>query len=120
MTGRVDSNGRALLTIELRSEESTESSEVDVWIDTGFTGEFVLPQSVVKTVGLESPGKVRAVLADGSLIECDSYQCRISWFGKEQSLEVVANDGDYPLLGVGLLVGHELTINYSTMTVALE
>jgi clan AA aspartic protease len=120
MIGRVDSGGRALLTAELRAEEFGEPMEVDAWVDTGFTGELVLPRSLIETLGLKSPGKVRAVLADGSTVECDSYQCWMSWFGEDHLLEVVANDGDHPLLGVGLLVGRDLHVSYSAMTVLVE
>jgi len=30
------------------------------------------------------------------------------------------NDGEYPLLGIGLLVGHRLVIDYTQLTVSIE
>ena len=34
-------------------------------------------------------------------------------------LEVIANDGEIPLLGVGLLPGKELRIDYTNLTLSL-
>ncbi|MFQ5730481.1 MAG: hypothetical protein ACE5KM_00865 [Planctomycetaceae bacterium] len=48
------------------------------------------------------------------------YTCLIDWFGTERDLEVVANDGEYPLLGVGLIAGRDLHISYRSRTVTIE
>ena len=37
---------------------------------------------------------------------------RVNWFGEQFDLEVIASEGDYPLLGVGLLADHDLHISY--------
>ena len=92
---------------------------VEVWIDTGFNGDLVLPKLLIDALGLEKSGSVDAVLADGSPVELHTYTCVIDWFGLKRRLEVVANDGKYPLLGVGLLLGMELRANYSTLTLSL-
>jgi hypothetical protein len=52
--------------------------------------------------------------------ELKRYVCRISWFGEERDLEVVANEGEYPLLGVGLLLGHDLHISYRSGEITIE
>ena len=100
MIGKVDQSGRALLSIELLSDESSTTT-IEVWIDTGFTGELVLPQFVIDDLQLRTTGSVDAILADGSQIELNTYTCVINWFGVEKPLEVIANSGEYPLLGVG-------------------
>lgn len=63
---------------------------------------------------------MKAILADGSEVALQRYVCLINWFGKERELEVVANNGEYPLLGVGLLVGYDLHISYRSGDVAIE
>lgn len=65
--------------------------------------------------GFVIPGSVDAILADGSQIELNTHTCHVKWFGSERHLEVVANAGDYPLLGVGMLLRLELRANYQTM-----
>ncbi len=120
MRGVVDNGGRSLLAVQLRSTSDADSVEVEVWIDTGFTGDLVLPQAAIDALGLIQSGSVDAVLADGSQTELRTYSCLIEWFGNERNLEVIANDGDYPLLGVGLLLGLELRIDYRNLKLQLE
>ncbi|QDT36859.1 hypothetical protein [Stratiformator vulcanicus] len=51
MNGRVDRLGRALVTVSLRSSDTTASHDVEVWIDTGFNGDLVLPQQQIDDLG---------------------------------------------------------------------
>ena len=44
----------------------------------------------------------------------------VDWFGETRELEVVGNDGEYPLLGVGLLVGRDLHISHQSGKVTIE
>jgi clan AA aspartic protease len=120
MTGRVDTAGRALLAIAIVADGVPTGASVDVWIDTGFTGELVVPTSIIRQLGLTKSGSVDAVLADGSQIELDTYSCIIRWFGGERNLELIANDGEMPLLGVGLMLGRELRIDYTNLTLSLQ
>ena len=61
MRGVVDNGGRSLLAVQLRSTRDADSVEVEVWIDTGFTGDLVLPQSAIDALGLIQSGSVDAV-----------------------------------------------------------
>ncbi len=105
MRGIVDSSGRALLKVGIRPDLTSSSTELEVWIDPGFTGELVLPQSTIDNLQLQQSGSVDAILADGSQIQLKTFTCFVDWFGHQRRLEVVANEGNYPLLGVGLLLG---------------
>ena len=118
MNGRVDHGGRALLQVTLRA--GGNARPVDVWVDTGFTGDLLLPQSVIDQWELPRSGSIDAILADGSQIELSTYTCVIDWFGMERPLEVIANDGEIPLLGVGLLLGKELRVDYRSLRLSLE
>lgn len=53
MIGRVDDAWRSLLDVELRRTLDGASSTITVWIDTGFTGELVLPQSMIDDLALD-------------------------------------------------------------------
>ena len=120
MRGSIDGNGRALLTVQTRPDSESPPVAIEAWIDTAFTGDLVLPEATIDGLALRQSGSVDAVLADGSQIEVKTYTCFVSWFGEERRLEVIANDGDYPLLGVGLLLGLELRANYQTMELVLS
>jgi clan AA aspartic protease len=119
MIGVIDDSGRALLTISLQADAMEQPAAIDAWIDTGFTGDLVLPQSVVDQLSLRQSGSVDAVLADGTQVEVNTYTCFVNWFGSQRRLEVVATSGDWPLLGVGLLLGLELRVNYNSMELKL-
>lgn len=119
MNGVVDNGGRSLLEVLLRKTPTSDSVLVNVWVDTGFTGDLVLPKSLIDEFELQRSGSVDGVLADGSEIELSTYTCAIEWFGSVRTLEVIENAGEYPLLGVGMLLGLELCIDYRSLKLSL-
>lgn len=119
MTGSVDGSGRAFVRIRLKNPTNATEVELDAWIDTGFTGELVLPQPIVTSFGLPLGPFVMARLADGSDIQLDTYTCHLEWFDEWKRIEVVANQGQYPLLGVGLLLDHDLHIDYRSKSIVI-
>ncbi len=58
-------------------------------------------------------------MADGHIVELETFACFFDWFGKAYKTQVVASDGEYPLLGTMLLDGHCLSIDYNAKTVTL-
>ena len=120
MIGQVDDAGRALLDLELRSAPDAADQVISAWIDTGFTVDLVLPQSIIDQLALPFAGAVEAVLADGSKVKLKVYACYIQWFNALLELEVVANDGACPLLGVGLLFDRDLRIDYRSKVITLK
>jgi predicted aspartyl protease len=58
--------------------------EIEAWIDTGFTGELVLPQDQIAALGLPHSAVVTAELGDGSATMLEVYSCLIEWFGRVQ------------------------------------
>lgn len=67
MNGFVDEQGRALLTIPIRTAPTATPSPLEVWIDTGFTGDLVMPRQQIEALQLKRGLMVRAVLADGRI-----------------------------------------------------
>jgi clan AA aspartic protease len=120
MNGYIDSAGRALVRIVVTSPATATAMEIEAWVDTGFTGELVLPQDQIATLGLPRSAVVRAELGDGSETVLEVHSCLIEWFGRVQQIEVIANTGTSPLLGVGLLQGHTLTIDYASHTLTID
>ena len=120
MIGVDDESGRALVTVRLRARRDAAEIKAQAWIDTAFTGELVLPLSMIAQLGLEQSAAIAAGLADGSQVTLETFSCLIEWFGNDHSIEVVANDGRFALLGVGLLLGRKLTVDYPRLTVSIE
>lgn len=120
MNGVVDLQGRALLTVPIRTAPEAETQPIEAWIDTGFTGELVMPRSQVERLGLKPGMMVRAVLADGRNSRLKSFVAWIDWFGETLEVEVVAGEGQTILLGVGLMLGRWLVVDYDSMSLTLE
>lgn len=120
MTGGVDQADRALLTISVTDVATARTAVWDAWIDTAFNGELVVPRELLDKEGFKFIMHSNAVLADGSRVIIDLYEGEIDWFGVRKKVEIVASDGQLPLLGVTLLKGHKLTIDYGSGAVSLE
>ena len=120
MNGLVDEFGRAVVQLTIRTGGDGESVEIPAWVDTAFNGELIIPQPMIDAIGLEQSGGIRARLADGNHVVLESYACELDWFAERRSVEVVANDRQLPLLGVALLIGHRLTIDYTDLTLSIE
>ena len=119
MNGEVDVSGRALIVLSIRPSHGTDAVSLPAWVDTAFTGELVIPQATITRLGLPQSAAVMAGLADGTQVVLDTFSCVIDWFGQERVVEVVENDGNLPLLGVGLLWERKLEIDYPARTLSL-
>jgi len=79
-----------------------------------------MPRRIIEAAQLEQTAGIEARLADGNAVTLESFTCILDWFGKDRAIEVIANEGEYPLLGIGLLVGHRLVVDYTQLTITLE
>jgi len=61
MKGIVDDSGRAILSIQILCSKHPSGVQFDAWIDTGFTGDLGLPESVAKELELEVTGSIDGV-----------------------------------------------------------
>lgn len=120
MNGFVDDSERALARLRIKHPTDPKVVEIEAWIDTGFTGELVAPKDLLDSLGLPLGPTVKARLADGSEIQLDTYTCLLEWFKEWRRIEVVANEGHYPLLGIGLLLNHDLHIGFPSRSVNIE
>ena len=120
MNGRVDDFGRALITLSIRANRDAEPTEIQAWIDTAFNGELVMPGQLIQSAQLEQTAGIEARLADGSTVMLESFTCYLEWFGEDRPVEVIANEGEFPLLGIGLLLSHRLVVDYTQLTVTIE
>jgi clan AA aspartic protease len=120
VNGEVDSSGRALLRILVKPSRDSESVDLTVWVDTAFTGELAVPRATIRKLGLHQSAAVLGTLADGREVVLETYSCVVSWFGQGRLVEVVASDGRFPLLGIGLLRDRRLAIDFPARTLSVE
>lgn len=76
--------------------------------------------SLIGELGLDTLVETEAILADGSKVQLDTYLCYLDWFDQQIPVQVIANDGEYPLLGTGLLDRRVLHIDYAAKKLRLD
>jgi clan AA aspartic protease len=120
VNGEVDSSGRAIVVLLVRASADVDATRVAAWVDTAFTGDLVIPRKTIERLGLRQSAAVTAGLADGKQVVLETYSCVVEWFGRQRTVEVVENDGQISLLGVGLLRDRRFEIDYRSPTVLIE
>ena len=108
INGRVNAHREALVPLSLRGSQGEEHA-VEAVIDTGYNGFLTLPPDLIGLLGLPFLRSSRAILGDGSTVEFDIHEATVVWNGRLQRIPVDAADVN-PLLGMGLLYGHELNM----------
>lgn len=120
MIGIVDDRGRALVTISVSKNLAGPAVPVTAWIDTAFDGHLVFSKKLIQELDLDTLAETEAILADGSKVALETYLCFLDWFGDRKALQVIANDGTFPLLGTGLLERRVLHIDYAQRSLTLD
>jgi len=118
--GKVDDALRALIEVQVAASKQGKQQPIQVWIDTAFNGGLVIPRPEVERLGLKQGTTTQAILADGNLVDLETYTCYLEWFGSVYRTQVVANDGHTPLLGTMLLADRRLVVDYRQKSVELE
>ena len=120
MNGSVDESLRALLDVFVSADKHAAKQALRVWIDTAFNGCLVIPRAEIERLRLRQASTTQAILADGHLVDLETFTCYLDWFGKVYRTQVVANDGNFPLLGTMLLEDRTLMIDYRAKSVVLD
>jgi clan AA aspartic protease len=108
ISGSVNAYREAVVRLPVRNPQGREQA-IEAVIDTGFNGYLTLPSDLIATLGLPFRRNGRALLGDGSAVTFDIHEAIIVWDGRLRRIAVDAADTD-PLLGTGLLYGHELNV----------
>ena len=108
ITGIVSADLAAIVRLRIRAP-SGEELELDVVVDTGFSGWISLPSAIVSQLELPWSRRGMGELADGSAAIFDIYEGAVVWDSQVRRVWVDEIDAA-PLLGMSLLDGHKLTI----------
>ncbi|MBC8134342.1 MAG: hypothetical protein H8F28_00465 [Fibrella sp.] len=111
MSGREIGVFRAKMPrVEVALPADGESLAVEFVLDTGFNGDLALPQRVVQRLcATMQPAQLHR-MANGDVFTTPTYLLDIPWLGRTRTVEVIALEGN-PLLGTGLLLGTQITID---------
>jgi len=83
--------------------------DLEAVVDTGFTGSLTLPPTLIAGLGLAWRSRGSAILGNGNVDYFDIHTATLTWDGATRNILVEAADTD-PLVGMGLLAGHDLRI----------
>jgi clan AA aspartic protease len=105
-------NARLEPTVQLVIHDATgQSHHVEVFVDTACNGFLTLPPAQLTALGLAVKAQQQVRLADGSIQVINFYEATVIWDGQPRTAEVDEIDAS-PLLGTGLLQGHELRVKF--------
>jgi clan AA aspartic protease len=109
INGRI-SESKATIPVIFRLPSQPDFS-IDFVIDTGFNGYLTLPPQAVNAMNLPLYSSISARLADGSETVLSVHLATIIWDDVEKVVPVLAS-GYKPLLGVALMEGYHLEIDF--------
>jgi clan AA aspartic protease len=106
--GSVNANREAIIQIAVMSD-SKQLKSVKAVIDTGYTGDLMLPKAIVDELELSFRGIQEAILGDGSIKMFGMYVGSVIWDGQIRRIEINASETE-SLIGMGLLEEYKLEI----------
>ncbi|PSB49976.1 clan AA aspartic protease [Chamaesiphon polymorphus] len=106
--GSVNANREAIVQIAVLNDYK-QIKAIKAVIDTGYTGDLMLPRAIVDELGLTLRGIQDAILGDGSVKLFEMYAGSVIWDGQVRRVEVNASETEC-LIGMGLLEDYKLEI----------
>ncbi len=80
-------------------------------VDTQFTNGLALPLDQIHSLGWSFDVQDKVILGDGRAIEMEFYRGIVLWDGQPKIITALPAEST-PLIGVGLLDGYELNIQF--------
>jgi clan AA aspartic protease len=107
--GQVQATREAVISLPLHAPGGG-TRDLDVVIDTGFSGYLTLPPDTIATLQLPFYGTADYQLADGSAVQFPIHTATVVWDGHDRDVYVLASDGG-ALVGIQMLYGHRLYVD---------
>ncbi len=90
---------------------SREFRELEFVVDTGFSGELTLPESLIRELRLQLYQQRRVLAANNQMIDIPSYYGLVQWHGRVLPVLVYQSENPRPLLGAAMLENCRLTVD---------
>ena len=81
---------------------------LEAHVDTGFNGQFTLPNDFIELLGLEPTRPMALTMANGETETFPTFLGMILWQGRRSEVRIVESEGT-PLIGTELMWGSLLT-----------
>ncbi|MGB3293132.1 MAG: clan AA aspartic protease [Phormidesmis sp.] len=106
--GKVNAGREAVVQIVVLNE-SKQTKVVNALIDTGYTGDLMLPKGTIQALQLSLRGVQEATLGDESVAIFEIYTGSVIWDGAIKKVEINASEVS-ALIGMGLIENFKLEI----------
>ena len=106
--GVVNAAHEAVLSLSLRGPDG-QIQEIEAVVDTGYSGFLTLAPALVVELGLPFAYAGRAFLANDDEVEFDVHDVTVIWDAQPRQVRAAAT-GSTPLIGMSMLVGHDLHV----------
>ena len=106
MLGNVNAAREAVVQIVVLNENK-QTRLISAVVDTGYTGDLMLPRDVAESLQLSLRGVQEATLGNDTVAEFELYSGLVIWDGKIRRIEMNASQ-DSALVGMGLIDGFKL------------
>lgn len=107
--GYVTSTRKPLLRVTLLDTEEHRHT-IPFILDTGFTGQLLLPERYISRLGIRMNRRSTGRLASGEMAEIATGTATVIWQGRRRNVRVLQLDSE-PLLGMEFLWNHRITID---------
>ena len=110
--GKVNDANEEIIRLRLLPPTDNAPLEIDAVVDTGFSGEMTLSETLIQSLELSWLCRENGRLADGSVVAFDVYVANVMWGEHKRTVEVAS--ADETLVGMGLIKGHHLKLDAVT------
>lgn len=110
LAGTVNARREAIVRLTIHGPAASET--LDASIDTGYGGNLLVPAGMAARLRLPVVGRVRARLADGTVVRLGVALAAVDWLSTQRHLRVEIGLSAEILLGTAPLAAHRLLIDY--------
>jgi clan AA aspartic protease len=110
LQGSIDNRNQLWVPITVAGDHGQQT--ISALLDTGFTGELLLPLQIAVPLGLKLAGVAPYQLADGSISQQMLFSASVSWGTQTRPVTVSVLDVEDALIGGGLLHGYVLLVDF--------
>lgn len=108
-SGRVDARRKPFVPVTVLDRLSNPHT-IQFIMDTGFTGQLLLPSRYIDRLGLSITEWIDARPATGDFVKVPYAEATVIWRGARRQAEILQLDSE-PLLGMEFLCNHRITID---------
>ena len=90
-----------------------ENNNINFLLDTGFNGEIMIPDKLIKKLKLEKVGFSEYLSATGDIESTDVFRGNLKFFDKEIEVMVLSTGADFSLAGMELFHDCKILIERS-------